>query len=112
MAQQSLPLTSENAFVVENVALAGIGKEASIPCYVRSECRRLWEFLENPKTWKFIVGCPGVGKSIIALAYVMHWIQSEVNRGKSLVYIHSNIAIRQAFTVDSTGHCLKFIWAI
>ena len=108
MAQQSLPLTSENAFVVENVALAGIGKEASIPCYVRSECRRLWEFLENPKTWKFIVGCPGVGKSIIALAYVMHWIQSEVNRGKSLVYIHSNTAIRQAFTVDSTGHCLKF----
>ena len=83
MAQQSLPLTSENAFVINNVTLAGIGKNAQVSCYVRSECRRLWGGLENPKKWKYVVGCPGVGKSIIVLAYVMHWIQSEANFGKS-----------------------------
>ena len=101
MAQQSLPPTSENAFVVENITLAGIRENPSVACYVRSECRRLWEFLENPKTWKFIIGCPGVGTSIIVLAYVLHMIQSEANRGESLAYIHSNnsMTIRQAFIV-------------
>ena len=101
MPQASLPPASDNAFVVNNITLAGIGKEASVPCYVRSECRRLWEFLGKPKEWKFIVGCPGVGTSIIVLAYVLHMIQSEANRGESLAYIHSNnsMTIRQAFIV-------------
>ena len=104
--QEPLPPTSENSFFVRNLTLAGIAKKDSIQCYIRSECRKLWEFLENPTAWKSIIGCPGVGKSIIVLAYVMHWIQT--NAGKSLVYIHSNKTIRNAFTIDTNGNCLKF----
>ena len=65
----------------------------------------------SQKTWTHVVGCPGIGKSIIVLAYVMHWIQREENKGKSLVYIHQNCISRNAFTIDSTGNCIKFKFA-
>lgn len=98
---------TKKLLTVENLTFAGLSNEVNKELFMRDENIRIWQALAESSNHAMILlnGCPGVGKSLLVLAYVIWYCQST---GKSLLYCHyADSAVAFILATDGSVHTME-----
>ncbi len=94
-----------NTFDVHNLQLAGLVNsraDGDMRLFMREEAKTLWNELQSltANSIAIIQGCPGVGKSVLVFAFVMHYCRKN---SKTLLYYHSDSSYSRCLVLNGDG---------